>query len=54
MPIMGGYGQGEDKVPADPGPGSPTIQVKGVALVGSVQVVRPPPPGTPRKIVDTY
>jgi hypothetical protein len=53
-PIMGDYGQAKDKVPAQIGPDSPTIRVKGVALMGSVQVVRQPPPGTPRKILGTY
>ena len=53
-PIMGDYGQGKDKVPAGLGPDSPTIRVKGVALMGSVQVVRLPPPGTPRKFIGTY
>ena len=53
-PIMGDYGQGKDKVPADLGPGSPTVRVRGLALMGSVQVVRLPPPGTPRKILGTY
>jgi hypothetical protein len=53
-PIMGDYGQGKDKVPAALGPDSPTIRVKGVALMGSVQVVRLPPPGTPRKIMGHY
>ncbi len=53
-PIMGDYGQGKDKVPADLGPDSPTLLVKGVALMGSVQVVRLPPPGTPRKFIGTY
>ena len=53
-PIMGDYGQGKDKVAADLGPDSPTIRVRGLALMGSVQVVRLPPPGTPRKIIGTY
>ena len=53
-PILGDYGQGKDKVPADLGPDSPTIRVRGVALLGSVQVVRLPPPGTPRKFIGTY
>jgi hypothetical protein len=53
-PIMGDYGQAKDKVPAEIGPDSPTIRVKGVALMGSVQVVRQPPPGTPRRILGTY
>ena len=53
-PIMGDYGQAKDKVAADLGPDSPTIVVKGLALMGSVQVVRLPPPGTPRKIIGHY
>jgi hypothetical protein len=53
-PIMGDYGQGKDRVPAILGPDSPTIRVKGVALMGSVQVLRLPPPGTPRKFIGTY
>lgn len=53
-PIMGDYGQGKDKVAADLGPDSPTIRVRGLALMGSVQVVRLPPPGTPRKIMGHY
>ena len=53
-PIMGDYGQGKDKVPADLGPGSPTVRVRGLALMGSVQVVRLPPPGTPRRMLGTY
>jgi hypothetical protein len=53
-PIMGDYGQGKDKVPAELGPGSPVVRVRGLALMGSVQVVRLPPPGTPRKILGTY
>ncbi len=52
-PILGDYGQGKDKVPAALRPDSPTIRVKGVALMGSVQVVRLPPPGTPRKFIGT-
>lgn len=53
-PIMGDYGQGKDKVAADLGPDSPTVRVRGLALMGSVQVVRLPPPGTPRRIMGTY
>jgi hypothetical protein len=53
-PIMGDYGQGKDKVAADLGPDSPTIRVRGLALMGSVQVVRLPPPGTPRKIMGHF
>jgi hypothetical protein len=53
-PIMGDYGQGRDKVPAEIGPGSPTLRVRGVALMGSVQVQRLPAPGTPKKYLGTY
>ena len=53
-PIMGDYGQGKDKVPAEVGPGSPTIRVRGVALMGSVSVHRLPAPGTPKKFLGTY
>ena len=53
-PIMGDYSHGKDKVAADIGPDSPTIRVKGLALMGSVTVTRLPPPGTPRKIIGTY
>lgn len=53
-PIMGDYGQGKDKTPAEIGPDSPTVRIKGLALMGSVSVTRLPPPGTPRKILGTY
>lgn len=53
-PIMGDYGQGKDKVAANLGPDSPTIRVRGIALMGSVTVTRLPPPGTPKKIIGTY
>lgn len=53
-PIMGDYGQARDRVPAELGPDSPTVRVRGVALMGSVQVQRLPAPGTPRKYLGTY
>ncbi len=53
-PIMGDYGHGRDKVPAEVGPGSRTIRVRGVALMGSVSVRRLPAPGTPKKYLGTY
>ena len=52
-PIMGDYGQGKDKVPADLGPGSPTVRVRGLALMGSVQVASSRPRAR-RKILGTY
>lgn len=54
MPIMGEFSQGKDKTPARLGASSPTIRLKGMALMGSVTVVRQPPPGTPRKFLGTY
>jgi hypothetical protein len=53
-PIMGEFGQGKDRVPAELGPGSPSIRVRGMALMGSVTVQRLPAPGTPRKYLGTY
>jgi hypothetical protein len=53
-PIMGDYGQARDRVAPELGPGSPTVRVRGVALMGSVQVLRLPAPGTPRKYLGTY
>lgn len=53
-PIMGEFSQGKDKTPAELGPGSPTVRVRGMALMGSVTVQRLPAPGTPRKYLGTY
>lgn len=53
-PIMGDYGQAKDKVPAELGPDSPVVRVRGISLMGSVQVQRLPAPGTPRKYLGTY
>jgi len=53
-PIMGDYTQGKDKVPAEIGPDSPTVRVRGMALMGSVNVQRLPEPGTPKKFLGTY
>lgn len=53
-PIMGEFGQGKDKTPADVGPDSPTVRVRGMALMGSVTVQRQPAPGTPKKFLGTY
>lgn len=53
-PIMGEFGHGRDKVPAEIGPDSPTIRVRGMAMMGSVTVQRQPAPGTPRKFLGTY
>jgi hypothetical protein len=53
-PIMGDYGQARDKVPAEIGPDSPIVRVRGISLMGSVQVQRLPAPGTPRRYLGTY
>ncbi|RYB95021.1 DUF1707 and DUF2154 domain-containing protein [Nocardioides oleivorans] len=53
-PIMGDYTQGKDKVPSEVGPESPTVRVKGMSLMGSVNVQRLPAPGTPKKYLGTY
>ena len=54
VPIMGEFHQATDKVPAQLGPESPIVRVKGFALMASVNVRRLPPPGTPKKILGTY
>lgn len=54
MPIMGEYSLGKDKVAPEVGPDSPTVRVKGMALMGSVNVQRQPAPGTPKKFLGTY
>jgi len=43
--IMGAFGQGRDRVPAQVGPDSPVVRVRGFALMGGVGVVRRPMPG---------
>ena len=43
--IMGAFDQGKDKVAPDLGPDSPTVRVKGVALMSGVTVQRRPMPG---------
>ena len=53
-PIMGEFTQAKDKVPAQIGPGSPVVRIRGMALMGSVTVQRQPAPGTPKKYLGTY
>lgn len=53
-PIMGEFGQGKDKTPAEIGPDSPSVRVRGMAMMGSVTVQRLPAPGTPKKYIGTY
>ncbi len=47
--IMGAFDQGRDKVAPNIGPDSPTVRVKGVALMGGVTVQRRPMPGTRKR-----
>ncbi|MGL5825924.1 MAG: DUF1707 SHOCT-like domain-containing protein [Nocardioides sp.] len=54
VPIMGEFSQARDKVPARLDEHSPTVRIRGVSVMGSVSVVRQPPPGTPRKFFGTY
>lgn len=45
--VLGDFSQGRDKVPAETGPGSRQVTVRGLALMGSVAVQRRKPPGPP-------
>ncbi len=47
--IMGAFDQSRDKVEAQLGPESPTVRVKGVALMAGVNVVRKPMPDEERR-----
>ncbi len=47
--IMGDFDQARDKVEAQLGPDSPTVRVKGVALMGGVTVRRRPMPDEERR-----
>jgi len=47
--IMGAFDQARDKVEAQIGPESPTVRVKGVALMGGVSVKRRPMPDEERR-----
>jgi hypothetical protein len=47
--IMGAFDQARDKVEAQLGPHSPTVRVKGVALMGGVTVRRRPMPEEERR-----
>jgi hypothetical protein len=49
--IMGAFDQGRDKVAPRLGPDSPTVRVKGVALMAGVSVTRKPMPGQSRGIL---
>lgn len=47
--IMGAFDQSRDKVEAQLGPDSPTVRVKGLALMAGVNVVRKPMPDEERR-----
>jgi len=47
--IMGAFDQARDKVEAQVGPDSPTVRVKGVALMAGVTFKRRPIPGEERR-----
>lgn len=47
--IMGDFSQTRDKVPAEVGPDSPVVRVKGVALMGAVNVTRKQMPGEKKR-----
>ena len=53
-PIMGEFTQQKDRTPAEVGPDSPTVRIRGMALMGSVNIQRQPAPGTPRKYLGSY
>ncbi len=50
--IMGGFGEATPKVDADLRPDSPLVRVRGLALMGAVEVHRkaPPPPRAAREL----
>ncbi|GGD14726.1 DUF1707 SHOCT-like domain-containing protein [Nocardioides daphniae] len=48
--VMGAYEQGRDRVQPEIGLQSPTIRVKGLALMGAVTVTRKRMPGEPRNL----
>jgi hypothetical protein len=47
--IMGAFDHARDKVEAQIGADSPTVRVKGVALMAGITVVRKPMPGEERR-----
>jgi hypothetical protein len=49
--IMGGFDHARDKVAPSLGPDSPTVRIKGFALMAGVTVQRRPMPGQPRRVL---
>lgn len=54
VPIMGDFSEARPKVAPAYDATSPLVQVKGMALMGSVVVRRLPPPGTPKWLGRTH
>jgi hypothetical protein len=48
--VMGGFGEVRPRVAPVLGPGSPVVRVRGLALMGAVEVVRKPREGKGRKL----
>lgn len=46
--VMGDFSEGRAKIPYEPHPQAPVLRVRGVALMGAVEVKRQAPPGTKR------
>ncbi len=47
--VMGDFSEARPKVPAEVGPDSPVVRVRGMALMAAVNVRRKPMPGAPRR-----
>lgn len=50
--FMGGFGEARPRVDAVLGPGSPVVRVRGLALMGGVEVVRKPREGRRRSVTE--
>lgn len=53
IPVLGEFSH-KDVIAAELSTDSPRVRLRGVALMGSVTVVRHPPAGTPKKYFGTY
>lgn len=49
--VMGDFSESRPKVDAELGPDSPVVRVRGLALMGAVNVRRKPMPGEPRRML---
>lgn len=52
--VMGDFSEARAKAPAELGPDSPVVRVKGMALMGSVTVRRKPMPGEDRRLLGRF